>query len=266
MVDPGTTSSTGATAPPASCRFSAASAAPACTRPRGRPGHAEDRAHGREVDHTWPSSGGPHRACAAPEPRRCSAPRRQVMTDATSSLLRGETTTSAPPRQRHPDARAVAEPGQERTSPSMSSIRTARQTALDERVAHCGGRRSPHSRGMGHLAGLQSPAGRGTLQEHHRGEVVGPNILGMAFNLSRPTPCSPVMNHHAPGTVEDPPDTSSAGPFAINARIEEHQRMEVAVPGVEHVGHADARRRRQGTDLAQDLLQGGAGTTPSWTM
>ena len=53
---------------------------------------------------------------------------------------------------------------------------------------------------------------------------------------------------------------------AVLAAVEEDQRMQVAVAGVEDVGDPDAALGAEAVDFAQRLAEAGAGTTPSWTM
>ena len=147
------------------------------------------------------------------------------------------------------------------------------RAALDQRVratAVAGG-----ARRTGVASGGASPGCRG-LRDRRRaaGAASCPrssalNILGMAFNLSRPTPCSPVMEppcamHSSRISARD-----LLGPveLTVDAGVVQHQRMEVAVPGVEHVRHPEPGLAADSSAMARSTSSRAVrGTTPSWTM
>ena len=78
------------------------------------------------------------------------------------------------------------------------------------------------------------------------------NIFGMYLDLSTPTPCSPVIeppcSRHASRIAPDTSSARSSSPRDLV--VEQHQRVQVAVAGVEHVRDPDPGVGRQRGDLA----------------
>ena len=179
-------------------------------------------------------------AAAAPRPRRSSdgaATSRAGTPPTTSSSVAGpdqvveRRAIRRPPRARPPGpgARPCAGRAPRRTAAGVGKI----------------------------LPGLASPAGSNA----HRTSCMvsrssSVNIRGMYFALSMPTPCSPVIEPpYSTHRSRIAPDTSSARSASPSTRVvEQHQRVQVAVAGVEDVRHPDAVARRRARAIAAQHL------------
>ncbi len=86
------------------------------------------------------------------------------------------------------------------------------------------------------------------------------NMRDMYLDLSTPTPCSPVIEPpwlmHSSRIAPD--SSSAASAWAAIGVVEEHERVQVAVAGVEHVRDSQAGGGRQRADPVKHLVQRGA--------
>ena len=148
-----------------------------------------------------------------------------------------------------------------RASPGIRTPPRARPPAAGARP-RCRPGTSPHSRGVGKtLPGLASPAGSNAHRSScmvSRSSAV--NMRGMCLALSD---AHPVLAGDR-AAVRDAQVEDRAGHLLGRARprprhrvVEEHQRVQVAVAGVEDVGHPDAGVGRQRRDRPQHLRQRG---------
>ena len=146
------------------------------------------------------------------------------------------------------DAREVA--GLVLDDPRLRTARQARPSRADARGTGPG--TSPHSRGVGKtLPGLRARPDRSRVRTRciaSRSSSL--NISGIAHALSVPTPCSPVIEPPASMQASRIGRASSSARSAspVDARVVEHERVQVAVAGVEDVADAQAvlaRRARR---------------------
>ena len=131
-------------------------------------------------------------------------------------------------------------------------------------------RHLPHSRGVGNiLPGLHKPAGsnaqrsncmvsRSSAPEHPR-HVAGLVDADAVLAGDRAAVLDAEVEDHAGQLL-------GGLLLARDGVVEQHERMQVPVAGVEDVGDPDAVLGRQLADPVEHLRQRGAGTTPSCTM
>ena len=164
--------------------------------------------------------------------------------------------------RRRARARAAARrPPATRLGPRHSEpLRQARRPRAD--AGGTGPGTSPHSRGVGiTLPGLASPAGSNAQRRRwNASRSASPNIFGMCFFLSTPTPCSPVIEPPASRQASRiRPDSSSARSASPSTRaVVADERVQVAVAGVEDVGDDQPVLLGQLVDPLEHLGQLGA--------
>ena len=158
----------------------------------------------------------------------------------------------APPRL--PAPRAALRDARRRWPAQRRSTRPARSSGCTRYgPGHLAARR-----GVGKsFPGFARPAGSNARRSalHQRRDRRGVNISGIAQALSTPTPCSPVI---VPPRVDAGlEDRLGAAARARSAsprrRVVEHQRVQVAVAGVEDIADAQAVLALELVDAAQDL-------------
>ena len=223
----------------------------------------------------------PSRAsCRAPRTttaRSCSAATRSTA-DASVGAARG-----GDPAGRHAVDRVGRRPPRPRGRPSPPSSCSSDEVDPSEHLRHAGlgqrvrapvppGHLAAQARRREDLAGVGDP-GRGRTRSAPAASCPGRpsvNIRGMYFALSEPTPCSPVIeppcsmqrSRIAPRHL-----LGRARPAPVDGVVEEHQRVQVAVAGVEDVGHPDARVAATSSAIARSTSGSAVrGITPSWTM
>ena len=145
-------------------------------------------------------------------------------------------------------------------SPGSCSRMPSLRTALQGRPSRAGARGTgPAPRRTAAASGRACPgfaSPRGSKARRSRciaARSSSPNISGIAHALSVPTPCSPVIEPPASTQASrillgELPPRASASP--VDAPVVEHERVQVAVAGVEDVADAQpvlpARARRSG--------------------
>ena len=150
--------------------------------------------------------------------------------------------------------------------PTVATAASARVVRSTCPPAHAAARRSGCPRGST-FCGLAAPSGSNASRSRAcASRSSAENSSGMRSRFSTPTPCSPVSTPPASRhVVEDlVARRVHALPHAGLAPVEHEQRVQVAVAGVEHVHHDDARaRRRSRTPAAARRRACVRGTTAS---
>ena len=157
--------------------------------------------------------------------------------------------------RRPPSTMHVRSPGSCSTIPGSESLGMSRPARVGGRDTGRAPRRRAAASGTA-CPGSRARAGRTPARTRCiASRSASLNISGIAHALSVPTPCSPVIEPPASTHASRmrPASSSRAFGLALDARVVEHERVEVAVAGVKDVADAKAVLARELVDSPQHL-------------